>query len=1078
MPARAQTPIPVANVTRAAPVSFEKDILPIFRKNCLACHSASEAYGELVLETPAATLKGGDTAPGVIPGNGAGSLLLKVAAHQQEPIMPPEDNDVAAKPLTPQELGLIKLWIDQGAKGEALGGIISPQNWRPLPPGTHPIYAAAITADGQFAACGRANQIFIYHVPTGQLITRLTDPALQAASRDKRPGLAHLDVVQSLAFNREGDLLASGGFRTVKLWRFPRDVQRLKLAAAGDAVTAAAVSSDRKILATGAADNSIKLWNLQTGELGLTLAGHTAAVHGLRFSWDDSRLVSASADKTVRVWSVAHGQLVGRIDTPTELSSLTTIVLPLPQENADGRPSGQPASDAAEGTADRPRQVLEQIATGGGDNVIRLWNLPESLPQSLADVPAQANVLAVSPDGRAPAIAAGGSPESIVTASADATVQSWRLSAVRQLVGHSQPVTSLVTRTSGPTPEIVSGSSDGTVRRWNITTGQVIQQLNHGGPVTAVAVRADGERIASASANNTAKLWNVAGGQQLAEMRGDLRAKALVAKLTEQKTAATAKVAAAKQVVDAAEKDLPTKTTAEKTAADALAAAKKDVAEKTAALTAASTAKAQAEQAAIQAAASAQEAAREMQQLKEIAVAAAEKAKLLAEKAAQVRAAAQADPSNEALAQAAEAASMTAGAADAEAKAAESATTAPVQAAASAAKTASDAAGKAVAMSKPFTDAATALAKAEATLQSATQAQAVASRDLEQAAAAVPAAKEELAKVEAILKQIDGDLTAATKAEADAQQPLRAIAFSPDGRTLVTGGDLGVVHSWDSDTGQAVTSYVGHTGPIFALAYASDDELVSGSADKSAALWNVNPSWQLERVIGDIADPSVFVDRVVAVDFSDDGRLLATGGGVPSRSGEIKIFNVADGSLVHAIPEAHTDCVNAVEFSPDGLFLASAASDKYVKKFDVATGTQLIQMEGHTEHVLGVSWRAGGRMLASCGADGTIRTWNAETGDRIRRIEGYTKQVTALRFIGQSQFLVSSSGDRIVRMHNSDNGGVQRNFGGCADYMYCVDVTPNPNAGFLVAGGHDGLLRIWNVANAQVLHTIGPPEAR
>jgi WD40 repeat protein len=252
--------------------------------------------------------------------------------------------------------------------------------------------------------------------------------------------------------------------------------------------------------------------------------------------------------------------------------------------------------------------------------------------------------------------------------------------------------------------------------------------------------------------------------------------------------------------------------------------------------------------------------------------------------------------------------------------------------------------------------------------------------------------------------------------------------------------------------------------------------LVSGSADKSAALWSLNPSWQLERVIGNIADPTVLVDRVLALDFSDDGRLLATGGGVPSRSGEIKIWNVADGSLARAIPDPHTDAVNAVDLSPDGLFLASAGSDKYVKKFDVATGAQLLQFEGHTEHALGVSWRAGGQMLASCGADGTIRIWNGQTGDKIRDIEGYTKPVTALHFVGQSQFIVSSSGTRVVRLHNADNGGVQREFLGSADYLYCVAATPDPNAGVLLAGGHDGLLRIWNIANGQVLHANGPPE--
>ena len=139
-----------------------------------------------MLENPQSILKGGDSGPAVVAGNSAESLLLMLGSHQDEPVMPPPDNDVAADPLTSEQLGLIKLWIDQGATGSAGAGVLSPQSWRPLPPGLNPIYAVAVTSDRQFAACSRANQIFIYHVPSGQLVTRLTDSELPARDGDPR----------------------------------------------------------------------------------------------------------------------------------------------------------------------------------------------------------------------------------------------------------------------------------------------------------------------------------------------------------------------------------------------------------------------------------------------------------------------------------------------------------------------------------------------------------------------------------------------------------------------------------------------------------------------------------------------------------------------------------------------------------------------------------------------------------------------------------------------------------------------------------------------------------------------------
>ena len=147
--------IPIAELKRDTAVDFEKEVLPILRRKCLACHNTTDAESDLVLETPQSILKGGAEGPAAVAGKGSESLLLQVASLQGEPFMPPEDNDVGAKPLTPEELGLIKLWIDQGASGDVGGA--AKLNWQPLPPGVNPIYSVAVSPDGQYVAAGRAN---------------------------------------------------------------------------------------------------------------------------------------------------------------------------------------------------------------------------------------------------------------------------------------------------------------------------------------------------------------------------------------------------------------------------------------------------------------------------------------------------------------------------------------------------------------------------------------------------------------------------------------------------------------------------------------------------------------------------------------------------------------------------------------------------------------------------------------------------------------------------------------------------------------------------------------------------------
>ncbi|MDF1790130.1 MAG: hypothetical protein P1U82_30005, partial [Verrucomicrobiales bacterium] len=116
--ALAQEPISITELVRKEPVDFGKEVFPLFKKNCIACHNSSKAKGQLNLEDPKAILKGGSEGPAIVAGKPDESFLLQVAAHLEDPIMPPEKNKANAIPFTPDELGLIKRWIEEGGKGE------------------------------------------------------------------------------------------------------------------------------------------------------------------------------------------------------------------------------------------------------------------------------------------------------------------------------------------------------------------------------------------------------------------------------------------------------------------------------------------------------------------------------------------------------------------------------------------------------------------------------------------------------------------------------------------------------------------------------------------------------------------------------------------------------------------------------------------------------------------------------------------------------------------------------------------------------------------------------------------------
>ena len=295
-------PLPIADVRRSAPVSFENEVVPILAKNCLACHKSGSSETDLVLETPKSIRKGGDHGPAVVSGKSGESRLLLHAARLKEPPMPPPDNKLGAVALSSEQLGLIKLWIDQGAQGSA-GTVARVIERTSLRPSLRPILALAIAPDDNLVACSRGEKLAIYDLRGPRLVEELTDPSMAAGGR---AGAAHEDLIRSLAFDHQGDLLASGGFRTIKLWRRPRTTLDKQLTAS-EPPRAMAATIDGRLLALGLPSGTIELHDLRGNQPVKSLSKHDSAVKSLVFSADGSQLFSGGADRTIREWDPATG---------------------------------------------------------------------------------------------------------------------------------------------------------------------------------------------------------------------------------------------------------------------------------------------------------------------------------------------------------------------------------------------------------------------------------------------------------------------------------------------------------------------------------------------------------------------------------------------------------------------------------------------------------------------------------------------------------------------------------------------------------------------------------------------------
>lgn len=119
--APAQTKIDKTKLPPAADkkgVTFAADVKPIFEKACVKCHGAEKPKARLRLDTLEGTLKGGDNGKVIEAGKSADSALVHNVAWlgDEDYFMPPKGNKAGIAQLTKEEVGLIRAWIDQGAK--------------------------------------------------------------------------------------------------------------------------------------------------------------------------------------------------------------------------------------------------------------------------------------------------------------------------------------------------------------------------------------------------------------------------------------------------------------------------------------------------------------------------------------------------------------------------------------------------------------------------------------------------------------------------------------------------------------------------------------------------------------------------------------------------------------------------------------------------------------------------------------------------------------------------------------------------------------------------------------------------
>jgi Tol biopolymer transport system component len=237
------------------------------------------------------------------------------------------------------------------------------------------------------------------------------------------------------------------------------------------------------------------------------------------------------------------------------------------------------------------------------------------------------------------------------------------------------------------------------------------------------------------------------------------------------------------------------------------------------------------------------------------------------------------------------------------------------------------------------------------------------------------------------------------------------MAFSPDGKTLASGGQDKTIKIWDIATGKEKITFKGHEEIVYAVAFAPDGKtLASGSEDGTIRLWDLSTNKEKFCLRGH--------KEVRSVAYSRDGKTLASG----DVDGSIKLWNLATGKEKLTLV-GHEVCADSLAFSPDGHLLASGSTDKTIKTWDLTTGKIRSTFASNGNMIDAVAFSPDSRTLASAdchfeASPGFVRLWNVATGKERACLNGHS----SVAFTSDGRTIASLGGDHSIKLWNVATG--------------------------------------------------------
>ena len=296
------------------------------------------------------------------------------------------------------------------------------------------------------------------------------------------------------------------------------------------------------------------------------------------------------------------------------------------------------------------------------------------------------------------------------------------------------------------------------------------------------------------------------------------------------------------------------------------------------------------------------------------------------------------------------------------------------------------------------------------------------------------------------------------------------VAWSPDGKTLASGGARGFVKLWDAESGEFKNSIKAHTrGGIKSLEFSADGKwLASGGDDKRVKIWN-RYTGRLNQTLEGLPD------GVDPVSFSPDGSRVVGGVTRMVPNMPAKVWNLVTPKQPMAIVAHEGHWVRSVAFDANATRIVSGGTDHAVQLWDPVTGRELNTLIGHDGWVMGVAFAPDGQSILSCSADKSIKIWNAESALCEQTLE-LNDPVNCIDWQPNGKRFVSGSDGGILVIWDTQN---YESISTMEHEPEVYSVAWSPDGKLLASGSRVGRdseqpasIKIWNASTGAEILTI------